>query len=136
MRDRNGISIILADSNEAVDCILKDLSVEEAFPFRSLEQVFNLDPEAVYFAIFRTKAEMEKFASFLSVKRGVMCVDGKREIMGFNVDWMQKIILKPRNPISVPRAVNDPMVKAMPAGFSIHLQGEKDDPYADLGYRR
>ena len=137
MRDRHGISIIMADSGDEVDSIIHLLGITEAFPLRSLEQMFQLDPDAVYFVVMRTKEEMTKFAEDFTVKRGVMSVGGHRSSLGFNVDWMSKILLKPRTQPSP--SVAAVVEKALPKAFTaieIPPHIEKDDPYADLGYRR
>jgi hypothetical protein len=132
MRNENGISIILADSQLEVDKIMDVLGLTDVYEFRSVTQNFLTDPEAVFYVILKTKDEMIRFTEILSVRRGVISANGKRESIGFNVDWMKKIMAKSK-------ADTARILKAaLPVGFSNTFEGlaEKDDPHADLGYRR
>lgn len=132
MRDEIGISIILADSKEEVDRLVEVLGIEKAINFLDIRSVGDIDFDSVYYAIERRKDAMEKFASCIRIRRGVMSYQGKRDLMGFNRDWMTKIIAQPR------AQVKKVLSESMPAGFGRVFENlhEKDDPHLDLGYRR
>lgn len=121
-----GISIILADSAEEVTRLCNVLGVAKPVAFRSLEQMFAIDSDAVYQVILRSKQEMLNFCKFLNIKRGVLSANGHCEAVGFNVDWMRKLLIRKDGL----RPDKSPVVAA---GI---IAAERDDPFLELGYGR
>lgn len=129
-----GISIIISDSIDEVKAIATSLGAPDIFRLTTLEQMALIDPEAVFFTIMRTRREAEAFLKFFNVKRGVMSFQGgKREFVGFNIDWMRKLMnnVKPVATMQAPGVFQSTLSHL----FSGEV-GEKDDPYIDLGYTR
>lgn len=119
----HGINLIVADSAEEIENIREILGIGSVSALKSIEQMIFIDPDTVFYSILRTKSEMEKLFGFFSVKRGVMSYSGHRDLVGFNVDWAKRI-LAGKKAVEAPKPIE------------IVQPEEKDDPYADLGYRR
>ena len=119
----HGINLIVADSAEEIENLRQILGVSSVSALKSMEQMIFVDPDTVFFSVLRTKQEMEKLFSFFTVKRGVMSYGGHRDLVGFNVDWVKKILASKKS-------------AEPPKQIVIPQPEEKDDPYADLGYRR
>ena len=119
----HGINLIVADSAEEIENLRKILGVTSVSALKSLEQMVFVDPDTVFFSVLRTKKEMEKLFGFFTVKRGVMSYGGHRDLVGFNVDWVKKILASKKS-------------AELPKPIVIPQPEEKDDPYTDLGYRR
>ncbi len=120
MDKTTGINIILADSMEEVNLIAKIVGSPNVFQFKSFEQMCLIDPDAVYYAVLPTHDQMYDFIKYFNVRRGVVSSNGRRDMLGFNVDWMKKLIKAPK--AEIPRQ-----------GFQ--MPEERDDPYTSLGYR-
>lgn len=115
-----GINIILADSIDEVNSIAHAIGNPSIFKFKSFEQMCLIDPDAVYYALLSTSEQMYEFIKFFNVRRGVVSSNGRRDMLGYNVDWMKKLI-------------KAPVAKIPPKGFQI--PEDREDPYQSLGYR-
>jgi hypothetical protein len=136
MRNENGISIIIADSEDEALTIAAGLGITETHLIEALPHLLMPDLEnEVFIAVLNGPVEnMKSYANRFNVRRGVLSVKGKREFIGFNVDWMKKLMSRPKPSHDEVRVLKS----SMPVGFSNVFEGlaEKDDPHADLGYRR
>ena len=121
----HGISIIIADSMEEVHEIRKILGVSEVFALRSIEQVIFVDKDTVFYSVLRTRREMDALVEYLNIKRGVISSNGRRENIGFNVDWVKRMLAPKKEP-----------AKKMPLGISIPMDEDREDPFMSLGYVR
>ena len=128
MYNRSGISIILADSHEEIESLLKVVEVEQAFPLKDIQQTFMIDQDAVYYAVLPNQEQMDRLLQYFSVKRGVTSVAGKRSCVGYSVDWIKLCLRRTTNPSRIPTVTVPPNVDNV-------LFEEKEDPFADLGYK-
>lgn len=119
----HGISLIIADSMEEINSIRLALGVGEVSALKSFEQMIFIDPNAVFYAVFRSKREMEQLAQYFTVKRGVISYNGHRELIGFNVDWVKKLLTAPKERV----------LDSVPVG--IPMEEERESPFESLGYR-
>lgn len=139
MRNDQGISIILTDSDDEVKHLIKQLGVEEAFPLAMLSKVCSTHPDAVYYEILETEEQLKCLAQCFSVRRGILSVKGKRSYLGFNVDWMAKTLvtrdLERAIEASVPQLTQVPIARPAPV-LVVCNDEDRDDPYESLGYSR
>ena len=125
----SGVNLIIADSHEEAGAICNILGVSEPSLFKSFETMYLVDPEAVFVVVLTHKHQMQQFANCFKLKRCVISHGGEREVSGFNVDWIKKILgHKTAKPHEYTRA--DIPILAMLA------EEEKSDPHAEIGYRR
>jgi len=122
-----GINLILADSMSAVDAIAVELDIEEVYPVEELIQTYRTSPHATYFALGDSVPELEQLATYFTVRRGVIRVDGKDKFLGSNVDWMTKLLVKTSKTAAAEK------VQTI---RSFTVPEEKDDPFEELGYAR
>jgi hypothetical protein len=139
MRNDNGVSIVLADSESEVNRLLATLGVSVAHPLSSLQDVCLTEPDAVFTAVLDSQTKMERLTQFLTVRRGVMSFQGKRKFIGFNVDWMTRVLVTDDLDRAITVAAQPPVepVRTMPKPVLVVVNDEeRDDPYAELGYGR
>lgn len=129
MRNEDGISIILADSYDEVKRLLGVVNAQEAFPLSRLSELCYTHPEAVYYDSRKDVNHLETIAKQFKIRRGVISVDGKAEFLGFNVDWMTKVLADKKVADIEPAPIRRPVLE-------LACMEEKDDPYEDLGYSR
>jgi hypothetical protein len=135
MRNDNGVSIVLADSEVELQRLLKHLGVAVSYPLERLVEVSLSDPEAVFHIILTTQGEMDRLVQYLNVRRGVTSVAGKRNFIGFNVDWMTRMLAE--RDLDQAIEVATAPVRPMPKPVLVRMDDEeRDDPYAELGYVR
>jgi hypothetical protein len=128
LKDSKGINLIIADSREEVDAICKILGVGEPSMLKSLDLLYHMDSETVFFTVMARKDHMLELAEVLKLKRCVISFGGKREGSGFNLEWLKKLLGQGSvKPIVIEQ-------QSLQIGFPQAI--EKDDPYADLGYKR
>lgn len=135
MRNDNGVSIVLADSEVELQRLLKHLGVAVSYPLERLVEVSLSNPEAVFHVILATQGEMDRLVQYLNVRRGITSVAGKRNFIGFNVDWMTRMLAER----DLDRAIEvaTAPVRPMPKPVLVRMDDEeRDDPYAELGYAR
>ncbi|MCY1296318.1 hypothetical protein D9M68_18630 [compost metagenome] len=126
--ESKGINLIIADSREEVDVICKILGVSEPSMLKSLDLLYNMDNETVFFVVMSRKDQMTELASVLKLKRCVISHSGMREASGFNLDWLKKM---------VGHKTVKPVVECQPVRpISFSQEFEKEDPYVALGYSR
>lgn len=135
MVNKTGINIILADSHDAIESLKKVLGVEQVYllsdlpdPTVSLDAVFTMtDPD---------EGRLRHMAKMFNVQRGVLSINGKHEFLGFNVDWMSRLIVVRDLDNAVEPVTPTPEV--LLRGIAQVITGcyEKDDPFESLGYRR
>ncbi len=137
MRNNTGVSVVLADSETEVDAILVKLGVSHAYPLSQMSGEALNDPDPVFFAVLATQAKMDRLVQMLSVRRGITSVAGKRNFVGFNVDWMGKLMAERDLDKAIAEVTKAPAQVTMPKPvLVVPSDEERDDPYADLGYRR
>ncbi len=124
----SGINLILADSHDTVKSICQTLGLDTVYPLSALPTRCMVEPDAVYFALGTTREELLQLSSFFNIRRGVICIAGKDEYLGSNVDWMTKLLVRKNERAAVasirtftPQPVED---------------DEKESPYEALGYAR
>lgn len=139
MRNDQGISIILTDSDDEAKHLIKQLGVGEAFPLTMLPKLCSTHPDAVYYEILDTEAELKCLAQHFVIRRGVISVNGKRSFLGFNADWMGKVLVTR----DLERAIEASLPKALPVSTArptpvlvVCNDDDRDDPYESLGYSR
>lgn len=131
MRNDQGISIILTDSDEEVKYLITQLGVEEAFPLSMLSKVCTEHPEAVYYEVLDTEQQLKTLSQNFLVKRGIISVNGKRSYLGFNVDWMSKTLVTR----DLEKAMESTIKKPVALG-PFFTEEDRDDPFESLGYSR
>ena len=135
MRNEQGLNIVLADNDDEVKRVLDILQVTEAFPLSQLPELCLRYPEAVYYEVMAEEARIHQLLQCLRVRRGVISIKGKRSFVGFNVDWMGKILATS----NLDRATKDaqPEPPKLPKPVMVVSNDEdREDPYLTLGYRR
>lgn len=124
----SGINLIIADSYEEVKAICKILDLGEPSVLKSLESIYILDPDTVFYTVMTYKRHMEEFASIFKLKRCVISHGGVREASGFNLDWLKKILGN--------KTVKATITEVAVQSRVFIQESEKDDPYETLGYKR
>ena len=120
----NGINIIVADSHEEALAIARDINCVSPMKFESIVHLFMNEPNQVYYIILNNQIQAKMFLDNLNVKRGVVSFSGKREFVGFNVDWMKRLLATKsvgkelKKPIKIPQTAED-----------------SGNAFTDLGYR-
>jgi len=138
----NGINIILADSDSEINTLINILGIADIHPLSSFQELFFIDPDAVYFVVHAATDKLSQLAEQFNIKRGVLSVGGHRKMLGFNVDWMTKLLAKKPAATLTTAGIPTENVYLNPrrtvAELTPVLQGEieRDDPYAELGYHR
>jgi len=136
MRNENGISIILADNEAEVDRLVRILGLTDVYPLSALAEMTVISTDTVFFAVQSDTAHLERLPNLLSVRRGVISIEGKRRHLGFNVDWMSRLLAEKDLDKAIEAAAVIPVPKPAPKMTVIEGTFERDDPYESLGYRR
>lgn len=139
---RQGISLIIVDNEDNVEVLLQRLNVVDAVPLSTLYDNVDKVEDLVFYHVMKTsQEEAERFAYCYNLRRALLWVDGHVHAHGGDLNWVKASLfrIEPARPIPVPE-VQVAVDKALPAGFStlpsFQAPEERDDPYADLGYRR
>lgn len=136
MRNENGISIILADNEAEIDRLVRILGLTDVYPLSALAEMTVISTDTVFFAVQSDTAHLERLPNLLSVRRGVISVEGKRRHLGFNVDWMSRLLAEKDLDKAIEAVADIPVPKPAPKMTVIEGTFERDDPYESLGYRR
>lgn len=148
MRNEEGISIILTDSDVETKQLLEIVHAKEAFPLGMLPQLCLSHPDAVYYETLVDPEQLKRLVKCLSIRRGVLSIKGKREFLGFNANWMREVMAA-RHLEEVSKATDPerdyvnlwtkPEANKHPTPtlvYSAPEEEEREDPYLSLGYRR
>jgi len=133
MRNENGINIILADTDAERLRVMHILNVTEAYPLSALPDVVGTGPEAVFYVVGDAPGQLERIVQCLSIRRGVLSIKGKRSFLGFNVDWMSRLLVERDLDNAIKATQPTPQPRTMTV---IEGAFERDDPYESLGYCR
>ena len=135
MRNEQGLNIVLADNDDEVKRVLDILQVTEAFPLSQLPELCLRYPEAVYYEVMAEEARIHQLLQYLHVRRGVVSIKGKRSFVGFNVDWMGKVMAASDLDRAIKATQPEPPKLPKPVLMVSNDEG-REDPYLALGYRR
>jgi hypothetical protein len=124
----SGINLIIADSYEEVEAICKILDIGEPSVLKSLESIYILDPDTVFYTVMSYKRHMEEFASIFKLKRCVISHGGVREASGFNLDWLKRILGH--------KTVKPTVTEVKPTLIGFLQDPDKEDPHVEIGYTR
>jgi len=140
MRNDQGISIILSDSDDEVKHLIKQLGVTDAFPLTMLSKVCVTHPDAVYYEILESEEQLLRLSENFKIRRGILSVNGKRQYLGFNVDWMAKTLvtrdLEKAIEASIPSLMTTPSLMRPTPVLVVSNDEDREDPYEALGYSR
>lgn len=135
MRNEQGLNIVLADNDDEVKRVLDILQVTEAFPLSQLPELCLRYPEAVYYEVMAEEARIHQLLQYLHVRRGVISIKGKRSFVGFNVDWMGKVMAASDLDRAIKATQPEPPKLPKPV-LVVSNDEDREDPYLALGYRR
>lgn len=134
MLNETGINILLVDSQDELRRLIKILAVERAYPLADIEDIAIDSLDEVFYLVYPDPTRLRRMTQLLSIKRGIISIGGKREFIGFNVDWMRRILAENDLDKALEAVKPVPVIHPTPRG--IVVDHEPDDPFLELGYSR
>ena len=133
-----GISLILVDDENEIPSLLPLLHVDKVVALDDMINHIDTLYDEVFYVVFTgPESDAEKYLHMYNVRRAIVVHKGKAKAHGRDLSWI-KAVLGNRKREVVKGVLPEPKLNL---GFLDRSQGipqaeEKDDPYADLGYRR
>ena len=132
-----GISLILVDNEADVDKVVHLLKVTHTAPLDDMIKHIDVMYDVAFVKVFDgTLRNAESYLHAYNIRRALLVHSGKVQAFGRDLGWLQAS-LQATSPVVEKGDLPAPDLSHVFQRQNGFVQAEeKDDPYAELGYRR
>jgi hypothetical protein len=133
-----GISLILVDDENEIPSLLPLLHIDNVVALDDMINHLDTLYDEVFYVLFTgPESAAEKYLHMYNVRRAIVVHSGKAKAHGRDLTWIKAVLGNSKREV-VRGVLPEPKLNLgfldRSGGFS--QPEEKDDPYAELGYRR